>query len=154
MKRHKERTFTFIDHCWVSPDTLACVTNKSDVCIFVKGESQQTISLDTGDNPEEPDSIQCIAGYGPGFILGMASGCVKFYQTDTSHNHIFYLYKEFFTGQNSAVQYMATSPSKELLALTVNNYGVVVFPLGRLAVLSENESSFSDGLYAPRTMYP
>jgi hypothetical protein len=43
LKRHNERSYTFVDHVWVTPDTLACLTETSAVCVFVHGELKQKV---------------------------------------------------------------------------------------------------------------
>jgi len=111
----KREPQNYLSHCWVD-DRILVGTDNGDILVFENAEFRGVLE----SSPAGGKSIDCIAAYSKGFVIGMDEGYIMTFERD--EKEIYKFSKSFqIDGNFVRVTSLAISPSEEHVVATLEN---------------------------------
>lgn len=132
----KREPQNYLCHCWID-DRILVGTDSGDILVFENAEFRGVLE----SSPAGGKSIDCIAPYSKGFVIGMDEGYVMIFDRDSQE--IYKYAKSFQIDQNFVkVTSLAISPSEDYCVCTLENNQAYVLGLSNTDILKSEEMNF------------
>ena len=132
----KREPQNYLSHCWID-DRILIGTDSGDILVFENAEFRGVLE----SSPAGGKSIDCIAAFSKGFVLGMDEGYLMIFDRDEKE---IYKYSKSFQidGNFVKVKSLAISPSEENVVAVLENNQSYVLGLSHTDLLKSDEMAF------------